>query len=259
MEFSEKKHKIYALWDRLSEFEVAEADASMRFLLQGLCDLVSASTGQSVIGLRIGDRDDDAVGGWRACSATHLHPSPDLLHIHRVYARLLEAGEMDVCTQNNIAGAGTWRVNRLVDLAPTEWFGSRAHQELYTSLDRHDAMWGGCPINDDAELYIGLFRGASQPPFTVEERELASFAMRGLKWYCRMFLLDHGLCVADAPLTPAERDVLRGLLRGNSEKEVAAVLGQSPHTTHGHVKAIYRKFNVKNRSSLMALWLGSRP
>ena len=49
---------------------------------------------------------------------------------------------------------------------------------------------------------------------------------------------------------------LRGLLTSLSEKQIASELGQSYHTTHEYVTAIYRKFGVNNRAALMALWLG---
>jgi DNA-binding CsgD family transcriptional regulator len=39
------------------------------------------------------------------------------------------------------------------------------------------------------------------------------------------------------------------------EKQIAQRLGQSPNTTSFHVKSIYAKFGVRNRSALAALWL----
>jgi hypothetical protein len=50
-----------------------------------------------------------------------------------------------------------------------------------------------------------------------------------------------------------------GLLDGKTEKAVAAILGQSPNTTHIHVKSIYAKFGVHNRAALTSLWLGRLP
>jgi DNA-binding CsgD family transcriptional regulator len=61
---------------------------------------------------------------------------------------------------------------------------------------------------------------------------------------------------SDAALTPAERRVLLALLDGQTEKEIAQRLDQSPNTTHFHVKSIYAKFGVRNRATLTALWLG---
>ncbi|MGT2511142.1 helix-turn-helix domain-containing protein [Cupriavidus basilensis] len=80
--------------------------------------------------------------------------------------------------------------------------------------------------------------------------------MHGLRWYYRQQLLSHGLLIADASLTSAERRVLLGLLDGLTEKQIAQKLEQSPNTTHVHIKSIYTKFNVRNRSTLTALWLG---
>jgi DNA-binding CsgD family transcriptional regulator len=80
-----------------------------------------------------------------------------------------------------------------------------------------------------------------------------------LRWFYRQQLLSHGLLIADTPLTATERRVLLGLLDGKTEKAVAGILGQSPNTTHVHVKSIYAKFNVRNRAALTALWLGRLP
>jgi DNA-binding NarL/FixJ family response regulator len=52
-----------------------------------------------------------------------------------------------------------------------------------------------------------------------------------------------------APLTPREMDVLWGIAKGFSYSEVATQLGISGNTVPSHVKAIYRKLRVDNRSS----------
>jgi DNA-binding CsgD family transcriptional regulator len=43
---------------------------------------------------------------------------------------------------------------------------------------------------------------------------------------------------------------------GLREKQIAEQNNQNPHTTHDHVKRIFRKYGVSSRSALMALWLG---
>ena len=58
---------------------------------------------------------------------------------------------------------------------------------------------------------------------------------------------------ADDPrLTPAQRRVLENLLRGLTEKEVAARLNISIHTVHSHVKNLYKIFGVSSRGELIA-------
>ena len=69
-------------------------------------------------------------------------------------------------------------------------------------------------------------------------------------------MLSYGLLAADTPLTPSERRVLRLLLTDLSEKEVADRLELGVRTTHHHATTIYRKFGVRGRTGLMALWLG---
>lgn len=56
-------------------------------------------------------------------------------------------------------------------------------------------------------------------------------------------------------LSDRQRDVLRRLLAGASEKQIAYAFGRSAHTIHGHVKAIYRIFHVSSRSELLARFI----
>jgi DNA-binding NarL/FixJ family response regulator len=59
-------------------------------------------------------------------------------------------------------------------------------------------------------------------------------------------------------LTDRESEVLILLAKGLTCKELASLLGISPHTTAGHVKNIYRKLNINSRAeaSLEAARLG---
>jgi DNA-binding CsgD family transcriptional regulator len=53
-------------------------------------------------------------------------------------------------------------------------------------------------------------------------------------------------------LSPRHLQTLQRLLAGDSEKEIAAYLGVSPHTVHVYVKGLYRHFNVASRGELTA-------
>ncbi len=59
-------------------------------------------------------------------------------------------------------------------------------------------------------------------------------------------------------LTERERDVLRGLCQGQSNKEIARVLSLSEATVKLHVKTLYRRLGVNNRTqaALMAQQAG---
>ena len=56
-------------------------------------------------------------------------------------------------------------------------------------------------------------------------------------------------------LSPRQKQTLRLLLSGDSEKQIATKLLRSRHTVHEHVKAIYRAIGVNSRAELFARFL----
>lgn len=52
----------------------------------------------------------------------------------------------------------------------------------------------------------------------------------------------------DDPLTERERDVLRLLAQGLTDREIGTIFGISPRTVEGHVSSILRKFGLRNRA-----------
>lgn len=255
---SDPSDPIPSLWDDMAEFDAASTDAALNYLMARLCQLVASDNVVWLCAVRLPDiAPGDPMHGWRAPLLRYLHP-PTPADLAKVQAEVkkLDTGEVDITTVRNVSFAGTWRANRVVDLVEPDWFESDYYRGYYLGLGIHDAIWAGCPVNAESEIYCGLYRGADRPPFTAEERDTLLAALRGLKWFYRQFLLAHGLSIASSPLTLVERAVLNGLLTGQSEKQIATAQGQSQHTTHDHIKAIYRKFGVGNRPALMALWLG---
>ena len=55
-------------------------------------------------------------------------------------------------------------------------------------------------------------------------------------------------------LTPREADILKKIIRGASNKEIAGQSFISPHTVRNHIYNIYRKTGIKNRFQLLALF-----
>jgi DNA-binding NarL/FixJ family response regulator len=53
-------------------------------------------------------------------------------------------------------------------------------------------------------------------------------------------------------LSPRERQVVEGMAEGLTNKEIAAKLGLSTHTTDGYTRSIYEKLHVKTRSGAVA-------
>lgn len=249
--------RIHRLWDELADFDAARPDAARDHLLASLCALVDAQNANWLGAVRLPDiAPVDPAHGWRPRKVIYLHPSPPIDAALAEQVKRIEQGNIDLSTVRNVAQAGVFRANRLIDLVPEEWFASAYYQAYYKGLGREDAIWAGCPVNEDAEVYFGIFRHVGRPRFGAAERETVAYALRGLKWFHRRQMLAHGLLVASTPLTAAERAVLQELLTGRPEKEIAAGLDKSHHTIHEYVTNIYRKFGVQNRAALMALWLG---
>jgi DNA-binding NarL/FixJ family response regulator len=57
-------------------------------------------------------------------------------------------------------------------------------------------------------------------------------------------------------LQPRLKKVMKLLLEGDSEKQVALKLKLSPHTIHEYVKDLYSELGVSSRGELLAQWVG---
>lgn len=248
---------LYELWDEIAGFDAARHEAALDHLMTRLCRRVGAHNAICIGAVRMPDiLADDPLRGWRVGLKRQLREVASFADPVGEVTRRARAGDSDSTAARNVAMAGCWRFNRLVDLVGAAWFESAFYRDFYLAGNLGDAIWGVCPVNEDAEVYIGVFRPADGSRFGEKERDNVGAAMRGLKWYFRQLLLSHGLCLAKAPLTPLECDVLQGLLGGGTESQIAGQIGHSAHTTHEYVKRIYRKFGVTNRPALTALWLG---
>ena len=249
--------RIHALWDDLADFNAARTGAALNRCMRGLCDLAGAQNATWIGAVRMGaPPPGDPVQGWRPRTVRHLYASEPLDSAALEQIRNLEAGCVDESTVRNVSFAGRFRTHLLTELVAPSWFESDYYRAYYVGLNRHDAIWAGVPINEDAESYFGLYRSAGQPRFNCADRAAVAHALRALRWFVRQQMLGHGLLVASSPLTHVERSVLQGLLSGLPEKRIAEMQGQSPNTTHEYVTRIFRKYGVSNRATLMSLWLG---
>lgn len=60
-----------------------------------------------------------------------------------------------------------------------------------------------------------------------------------------------------ALLSPRQRQVLRELVAGKSNKQIAATLGLSPNTVRRHLYEVFRQLKVKTRGQAAALFVNS--
>lgn len=251
---------IHGLWDALADFDAARSDSALLHLMRQLCVLAGGCNVIWFGGVRLGaSLPGDPLKGWRVRSARFLHPSRVLERTAVEQMKLLDVGPVDVSTIRNVEGAGVFRAHRLRDLIDEDWFASEYYELYYKARGHADAVWVASPVNEDAESWLGVFRGPHVEPFSASDRDVIAYALRGIKWFHRQVMLSHGSLIAAHALTEAERKVLQNLLSGLSEKEIGQAIGRSYHTVHECVTSIFRKFGVNNRAALMSLWLGRPP
>lgn len=57
------------------------------------------------------------------------------------------------------------------------------------------------------------------------------------------------------PLTNRERDVLKGIRTGQTDKEIASDLGISEGTVGNHVQSILKRLRCRSRAQALGRWL----
>lgn len=251
--------KVRRLWDELADFPAEEIEGALRHCLGVLARMVQAGNGYWIGGVRMGERDlGDPLQGWRPGVQHYLHPVPIDTEAGKAMSSRWKRREPDPFFRLTRKGEGEFRSIILRRDLPPSWFRSPHYLLWHASRGVYDTCLVCFPVNEDMESWFAFQRTAVRRKFSPADEHLLQEALRPLKWFHRQLALAHGLALATAPLTPTQRGVLRLLLSDRSEKEIAHQLGQSFHTTHGHVANLFAKFGVKGRSGLMALWLGPK-
>ena len=98
---------------------------------------------------------------------------------------------------------------------------------------------------------LGLHRYDLNKPFTPAQAKLVRLFHVELG---RLWKDDALKRAADpaAELPPRLVQTLDGVLRGDSEKQIAFALGLSQHTVHNYIRALHTRFEVSSRAELIA-------
>jgi DNA-binding CsgD family transcriptional regulator len=275
----------FGLWQKLTQFPAGDVDAVLRCVQEWIAGAIDADNviwiGAARV-LRGAAAKNDPFLGWRLRARAPMHPDPE--PYRRLQARYYASDHYGKLTATyyrrshaeklmhvgmtgraSLAGAGAFRVHRLRDGNFIDYaaFKRTEHYRLYyREPGIVDRMTIGFPVSASAESFflIDRFRraaGARQRPFTARDAAIAGGAVRGLPMLHRQLMLSHGLLAGDKLLSPVERQILKGLIGGDTEKRIAAFLGQKPATLHKYVTALYARLGVSSRAALVAHWLGS--
>lgn len=254
---------VYALWDRLADFDAAQTEDAQLFLMQELKKLAGADDAVWVGVVRMAHgaaAKRDHQLGWRGRAVVHLEWT-DLKR--EVVAAAMKAQEKDGGVPSSIEMAklaGNFRTLVLRELHDMSTFVRTEHyQSCFIPFGITDRMWCVFPVNEDCEVAYILDRFGDRPRFSGHDKRLVASALRGIKWFHRQTVLVHGVMLGNDRLSPRERSICAKLLGNQTEKEISDSLGLTFSTTRTYIKALYKKFGVKGRAGLMALWLGTPP
>ncbi|MES1940908.1 LuxR family transcriptional regulator [Salinisphaera sp. T5B8] len=249
--------RIHELWDELAAIPASQPEERLQHLFDTVGALIGSRHGFWLSSSRMHEPSaDDPLLGWRARSIHFYGELASDQTAYRQSVKCFDAGRIDESTRNHVHQAGRFRASLLADHVSAAFFNGRHYDEHYRARGIVDRLFVVLPVGEDVESFFIFDRLDGEPDFDHEALAVASYALRSLSWFTRQLHLSYGQLVAKTPLTPTERRVLRRLLSGRAEKAIAHDIDQSPHTTHNYFTNIFRKFNVRSRAELMALWLG---
>jgi len=209
--------------------------------------------------LRLSDiAGTDPISGWRPRVIHNLQKRPERESMNKEQVRHIEQGTINEGVIAMLRNVGCFRVNILHEIVPPEWFQSDHYEQCYKDDGLRDAIYVVVPLGENVESWMAFERnGLDKPLYSDNERELLDYAMRPMKWFHRQLVLAHGVTLVDEPLSDSERRVLPELLTDKTKQEIGTELALSPATVHTYSAEIFRKYGVRGRMGLKALWLGN--
>ncbi|HUG16090.1 MAG TPA: response regulator transcription factor, partial [Thermomicrobiales bacterium] len=107
-----------------------------------------------------------------------------------------------------------------------------------------------CTKDVDPAHIVGLIRRVSRGEYLINENVLSHpfVASRVLDQFRELARIDQQSESVFSPLTPREVEILDCVARGNSNKEIASLLGISDQTVKNHITSILRKLQVNDRT-----------
>ncbi|MCA9211703.1 MAG: helix-turn-helix transcriptional regulator [Planctomycetales bacterium] len=146
----------------------------------------------------------------------------------------------------------SFRRQELVD--DEEWFQSPYYQRVHKPSGVDDVLSALFIAENGNCEFLSVMRSPGRPDYTSDEAAVFHLVAEELLRHIgdRLKHTEHGISFWDVP--PQCRRVLLHLLRGLSEKQIAAELDVSRHTVHEHVKKIYIRYGVSSRGELHAIF-----
>jgi DNA-binding NarL/FixJ family response regulator len=152
------------------------------------------------------------------------------------------------------AGAGTFLRRQL--FPDGVWYRSWDSEMLGDVANVDQSLYVAHPVGGGGDRFMvtHMYRAKGCPRFGERERQIAQVLHAEATALVGGPLASYA-DPAPSDLPPRAREVLRRLLEGEGDKQIAKALRLSPHTVNQYVKAIFEHFQVVSRAELLARWV----
>ena len=261
----ERNKVIHEIWEEVSSATTTGSDDAMRSLLDTLKQQlnlhralwISAVRKKDYVALPVAE----ILGEWYAVELIESEglSEEETMAGYRKYMELRAANpdDHDPLTTRMLATAGNSRSELARNIvSEQEWDSHWVTQEYHRHAGIGDLIYSVFTVDEDCESWIVLHRGLDDPPFTEGEREFVHLISMGVGQLHRMMSVCRGAALpCKRLLSHRERDVLKLLIRGLREKEIATELDIAGSTARGHLQSIYRKYQVGGKFDLLRTML----
>jgi DNA-binding CsgD family transcriptional regulator len=207
------------------------------------------------------------IAGFRSLRLRFLDPTDagwatdsDRTHYYAGHAKLLE----DPKALESLLTYHQWCVrddgvclSRSQLFTERRWLAMAEYQTCFRPIQLKNTLWCIRSLdgtNSDMSFGLSLFRPRESQTFGARDRAIVQLGMAALAPMIGG-PLSGSIEPSPTDLAPQVRRVLRCLLEGDSDKQIALRMRLSRHTVNQYTKVIYRHFRVRGRSELMARWI----
>ena len=140
-------------------------------------------------------------------------------------------------------------------IADADWYKGEHYKKLRKPLALGPTMYVKIVAPSiERETIVMLCREEGAEPFTERDAYLIDLCLSEMAWPFTPDMTFTDPTIEN--LQPRLKKVMKLLLEGDSEKQVAFKLGLSPHTVHEYVKNLYAELGVSSRGELLAQYVG---
>jgi DNA-binding CsgD family transcriptional regulator len=239
-----RESDMAALLRIVGEVTELPADKTVRrtHVLKALLDLIG---GRSGVGMEMASPDEGPLA--RPGTIININTS-SLAEGRCAESFLLHNNPPDPALPQWLAARGqTLTIVRHV--ADDEFYRSAHYDVVRRPFDIDHSLYCRLTLPDGRDFCVGLQRCPGDPLFTQREQSIVHFL------HCHAPHIYHVRPPASGSIeqfAPRLRPVMRYLLQGDAEKQIALKMRLSPHTVHRYTQAIYRQVQVSSRGELLA-------